>query len=1041
MVSIADLRQRAEMRHCYLLLIEGVPFAFTDEPAIAEGTSWWTTDDRRLILGLTVPASLKISLDLESGLIEEDQATFQLIDHDGTIPAFFGGLQKTLAELGPRLRPLEDPATGLFDGGGGALDHEGAFIGTEALGPEGERNYYSATPWIDMPGQDHPGHELPRPVHTTHDAGPYLVEGRRVALYRLVWDPDAQGWPPFGTQTGQALSGGWSPQLWWGVLRQSGRVEGRTWTINCVGPGSWLRRALNSRTTSRWYPVTVDLELADEERAVTITFGKSEHNALSYTYGTDFDSYTIPDGTPTDVADYLAAAIAVVAHVSGDAGMWDDDVPVAGALGVITFGIEGCTISTLASCGYAATMSLRLHRKVWKALGYDPDFHPDDLEGPQPLFYANAKNYHTGIFSTVPPGMHPLIQDASPEWDGDGVPRTFTPLYKGGVSILTGAGGVAVHLSSGEDEAIYCEGQSIRPASTDLDNNAARLWAFRGKLQLPDQAEPIDVVQVAACSWVEDTSGLVAKDAGGVTHGLTIDQWLDPRLYGFNNLPIDPDLGWASVNEGDDGVQIEASPLAHFGALYQHLDRVDHTIIRILASTGTAVWDEAAVASDCTDDGAPAYASGNLTPGDNDFGGANWPAGDFEIYDLGLQVPRSMIDATRITGAIDDLPAGALSPLAVGKVAVQGGPIQSAEMLQALLAPRGWCLSLIRGKYGLFAPHIPAESKFDATTDPEITVSDLHGDAGDPASTIPTVELRPVSPFDRLAVTYAGLPTETWIDGQSELKAQARDPGARARSGTRTRDLPCPDLPATEWWVEEPGDNPPTGWQGILRLLWERQIPSWLAQPHRLVTGLRVSRPKGQDIYPGQILKLTNPWPANSTGTYGMSGAFARVLAVTHETDTCACVVDCLVEASPPGALRWAPIVRVLDDAAAPENRYDPARRTFYLQDWGGHAPPVDIFVKPVGLDAPNERAAFWGLQFDGVDWTHTFSGLVESVSTAAKSLTHSDDGLEGTFFTRMYTVIVLAPLTDPLQVAWVAAQFPQHTSLPAPGTLKPLPI
>ena len=39
MASIADLRMRPDMEHSYLLLIEGVPFAFTDEPAIAEGAT------------------------------------------------------------------------------------------------------------------------------------------------------------------------------------------------------------------------------------------------------------------------------------------------------------------------------------------------------------------------------------------------------------------------------------------------------------------------------------------------------------------------------------------------------------------------------------------------------------------------------------------------------------------------------------------------------------------------------------------------------------------------------------------------------------------------------------------------------------------------------------------------------------------------------------------------------------------------------------------------------------------------------------------
>ena len=307
---------------------------------------------------------------------------------------------------------------------------------------------------------------------------------------------------------------------------------------------------------------------------------------------------------------------------------------------------------------------------------------------------------------------------------------------------------------------------------------------------------------------------------------------------------------------------------------------------------------------------------------------------------------------------------------------------------------------------------------------------------------VPGVELRPVNPFDRVAWTYAGNPTESWVDGQEELKYKARDPGSRARSGSRVRDVAAPDLVATEWFLNGDQNNPNNAekgllksWTGEVSKLWEKDIPKWLAQPHRLVTKLRISRPKGQDIYPGAILKLTNPWPANSTGTYGVAGAFARVQSVTHETDSCAVVVECLLEANPPGQLRWAPVARVTDEAAETSDRYDASARTFFCEDWGGVVAPVTAFVKPAYLDAVDEPAKIIVLQYDGVSWLETCSGFVESVNTVAKSITLTTDGLTGTFYERMYSLILLAPSTDGDQVDWCRALYAEHVLFDSPGT------
>ena len=318
MATIADLRMRPSMRHAYLLLIEGVPFAFTDEPALAAG--WWEEDSRVIKLGLTVPETLKISLDTKDWILFEEEAVFRLLDLDSTVPQFFGGLAKQYKGLGERLSPLDSPAPATIDNEGNVLNLESTFIGTEAIGDGGERNFYSATVvWADMPGQDHPAFDPPLPVVTSASTGPYLVEGRRVFLYRLIYDPDTASWPSYTTQVTAAVSGGWSPALWWGQLRQAGKVDGRIWSIDCVGPGSLIRRPFNSRTTTDWYPVTAAFALDDNEKHIGITFNKRYY--LDGEYFLFATSYTGYDVDPTSKATLVSSIDTAITAIKDNVGV------------------------------------------------------------------------------------------------------------------------------------------------------------------------------------------------------------------------------------------------------------------------------------------------------------------------------------------------------------------------------------------------------------------------------------------------------------------------------------------------------------------------------------------------------------------------------------------------------------------------------------------------------------------------------------------------------------------------------------------------
>lgn len=1034
MATVADLRMRPSMRHAHVLLIDGTPFAFTDEYALSTlaGMGWWTPDDRVVLNGLVVPKGLTDALEVESGQFQDDGVTFQLIDFDETtIPRFFGGLSKTFKQLGERLSPLMDPCPAvLLDSAFGELEPWGGYIGTEAIGPAGERNYYSAFFWGGLPGQDHPADGEPYPVFTDSATGPYLVEGRHVSLHRILWDPDENEWKSIEDN----LAAGVLP-LWFGTLRQAGEVDGRVWAIDCAGPGSFLRKSLNTRTSTTWYPVTADLVLSLDERRIKVQFTKIQFDNAAGELNGSNDSYLVD---PLAVFESVKGAVESVATEPGDGGYAFVDASNTGA-GSITWN-KTISITMTPFQGWAGRMYLELHGKVWRMLGFDPIALEENLEEGSPFFEAELPElpgHYRAWFSTTPAPEHPLIPTGDIEWVGEG-PRSYKATYEGGISILTGSGGQVIRIRPPDGERIYCEGQTSRPVALSTiyagDTTSSRWWAFKGKIQLEGDSEPSDTVQVARCSWVEYESGFVAPDESGITCGLVIDKWLDPRLFGFNYKPISPKLGWASRdNPGDDeSRQISCSPLAVFAQYNGSADRASTTIKRILLSTGSAFWGLGSEDSNLDADLADQVDS-YLTEGSNG-------PGDREIADLSLGLPSSLVDVSSLGAADDDLPSGSSSPLALHKVAVHG-PIQAEELLEAIMAPRGWSWSLIRGRFGVWSQHVSSEEAFVEGVDISITPDDLAGEAGDPGSCIPSVGLRPVFPFERLAVSHTGDPIEGWLDGQVDLSLKARDIGARARMGNRERSLSCPDLIETSWFVDSATllENQVPTWIGEFRSLWERTIPSWLARPHRLIQGLRVSRPKGQDLGVGSVVRLTLPWPANSFGSYGMTNVSGRVISCTIETDTCVSVVDVLAEATAPDALRWAPILRVVDEGVDDtSDRYDAGTRTFYLRDWGGVdvATQLQAVIKPDDLDAEDDTTLLTLLGFNGVRWVYVGRFFASAVNTMAKTLTveawgdgnlnDSEGFTTANFPPRMYLFFILSPLTS--SENWTYLRYARHT-------------
>ncbi len=1056
MAELADLRMRPSCRWGYVILLEGCPFGFTTHLELSEswtGTKWWDFDERKIYPGLVMPRELTTSQDSKSGQFESQSATFEITDFDGLIiPKFFGNLSKVYVSLGARLDPLQDPApASVVDGGGNNVDLADSFIGTEAIGPELQRNYYSCTPWEVLPGQDHPAFEEPLPPITSSSVGPYLVEGRRITVLRIIYDEDLGVWPGPEEQWEAAISGNWAPAFWFGKLRTAGEVrENNIWSIDCDGPHSWLEKPLATRASATWYPVTADLTLSAEEKRIAVSFAKIFNNGDDAEINGSDDSYLVDD---TDVFNSVKTAVVDISNLPGTGGFKFTDESDTGA-GQINFNLNSVGISISPSYGYAGRMRLELHFRVWQFLGYSPLEDQGNLEEGRPYFEPESAEHpgcYAAYFSTTPAPLEVLIPSGEYDWAGGTTPRVYTVTYQGSVSVLSGAGGQAVHLHpTGESDTIYCEGQTIRPRTLSFINaqvtTQARWWAFRGKLQLEGQEEPEDTVQIARCSWVEDFPGSIATDGFGLTKGLVVDEWLDPRLFHMNFKPISEKLGWASRDDSEvDGAQIMAAPLSVFGAWNRRADSAVSTLLRVLVSTGTAAWDEAA---DDEQDGDDALVGklAQLTEGSNSLG-LDYPAGDYEIADLGLAIPAGMIDAQSFLDAASDLPEGQAGPLSSGKVAVLG-PVQSQELLASLMEPRGWAWSLIRGRFGIYSPHISSELKFNESTDISITKSDLAGVAGDPASVLFSTGLRPVFPFEQLRVDYAGDPLEGFTSGQQEYQYRARDVGARARSGKVEKELHAPDLIATEWLAgDEPKktDDIPT-WTSEIRKLWEVQIPTWLARPHRLIQGLKILPHKAQDLGVGSIVRITNPWPPNSGGTYGLTNVSGRVVSITHDTASGVATIDVLAEATAPEALRWAPIVRVMD-GDDPADRFDTDTLTFYCQDYGGVDAGLVLqsFIKPADLAADDEPCRVNVLGFNGVRWMLVLTAHVESVNIQAKTLTIADltgiNSAEGfldyTFPPRMRLVIVIGADSD---VEWPDLRYALHTPLGGDPDTKKLP-
>lgn len=1029
MATVEQLAARAHREIAYLLVVEGWPWAFTDRHEIA-GTgpgSWIGTDygDRREVLeGLTVPESISYAVSLENGMLtSEDGATFTVRDFDRKIISLLD-LTNEGEEIGQTLGPKDDPAPALvLDGTGqGNVSPWGKWVNHEAIGPAGERRYFSCMP-VSLPGGDHAAvtqEGVPTLPSILRDQ-PTWHEGVRCALYAIYRDIDTGLWPSWQEQhdSGSSL-------LWFGSTSELA-AQSLTWTLECDGPSSWLRRQLGGNRSAEWQKLSAPIKLSQKPGAREDLSAYLFEYRTSTAVETGASSYynVVDDVLPQTgvAANYRAAIGARLAVVAGTAGpdtTWSAPPP-GGRNASCAFTQKQITMMVDAS-GYAALAYVCLHEKVWRCLGYDPrvqagtgasgddpliiDFVPakdvsDNLEG---FNGEQGPGYWLARLSTIPKQYFSVI-DAGPYADNAGKPRVYQAIMGEDAVTLDPKGDQEVLVGGG----VYMEGQLCRaPAEHTMLGSgeavdATGFIAVRGSMRTSVDGEIQKIAAVAKVGWVDHTDfgghGIPLIDLG--LNNLWIERYIDARLFGIAHTM---DRQWSSFDAKWVPVNFLGSSL-HVG------DRVDLMLLRTMLSTGTCSW----VGYD--NQGAVRTLGVNAHPdADADRGS------DAEIADLGLAIPWSLIDAKSFTNAANQLPQGGKnSPLNHGKFAFIGG-FDSQDFIWRVLEQRGWGMGFVGARFRLFSrPQLLDLEDVELTIGPgDLATDDIHF--------VEQAVLRATLPRDEFVMMY-GKPLVDGTGAAEEMGARVRSAHVHART-RRTNNVETFDnglgLVPVDLWPEGDGDPPPPAdWRKAWAELAGGLLGEWYAAPW-IVVEVPVLWNKARLLGPGSVVSFSSLYAPNRAGGYGLTDQIGRVVSVSIDLERLTAQVRVMLQPGDPKALRrFAPMAWVVDDVATVEERHDAAtQRIFCYQDaldHGEDAHDVAWFAEP-SWSTVGGQARVDGWQFDGRTWSNTFSFSVASVDTVNDSITYTN--FTGKFWEARETILVLAKYDDQDVGSWPRSLF-----------------
>ena len=1017
-LTLAEIVARSYREVGYVLFIEGWPYAITNRSELAgTGIGSWIFGapggDRTVIEGLTVPENLSYATSLEDGMLSsEDGASFKIEDFDGKMIALVAEDDGDL--VGETIGPKADPAPALLLDGVTAV--WGRWLNHEAIGPAGERRYYPCLP-VTLPGYDHAAvtsDAQTLATSTLRDA-PTWHEGLRCALYLIYMDPTSTYIPNWQTHHTSGYS-----LVWYGSTREL-TCEGTTWTLDCDGPTSWLRKQLGNTRPPTWLPVSTVLRMSPEPgkredlAAYFFTYRDSgvayERGASSY-YGA---SDALTDGTAAELRATIQARLNTVAATAGPDTTWSTARTAS-----CTFGAGTITMQ-VGDFGYAAYAHVCLHENVWRLLGWDPrlqagvdpkgdtlivDFVRAEELGYDLSGFADVPgpNYFVARLSTVPKQYPSLIQSQSSA-DSDGKPRVYDAIMGEDLSTLYPEADqeINVGLSLGLP---YLEGQTCRPPAEHTITNGGgsvdttAFVAFRGSYRTSVEDEPRTMVQIAKVGYVDDTSGGghgPTPDSDSVLK-LHLERYIDARYFGIDRKFSGP---WSSFD-------MEFVPINFMGYNMDYGDRADLLLLRTMLSTGTASW------TGYEGQGA------TFTAGDNDHPDADAPQGtDVEIADLGLAIPYTLIDADSFVAAAQRLPdGGKQSPLNRCKFAYIG-PFDSQDMIWRIVEQRGWGMGLVKGQYRLFdRTDILDAADIEVT----ITVDDIVGDQ----TFVETADLRPVLPRDGWSIEY-GKPLVDDAGSELDLRAtsSAADPLARARRTNNREEIDGAGLIPTRLWA---GDPAPESWISAWQVLTSRDLAAFYASPW-VAIDLPVQWGKAREIGVGPVVRVTSYYAPNRDGSYGISGRLGRVIGWSLRTAELVVDLRILVQAGDPGEKprRFAPVAQVLEDVTTVEARHDAATRTFYCYaDAFGHGESqsdVTWFGEP-DWSGTGTSAMVYGYQHNGREWAKTFEFVVESVNAANNTITWAAGSWSGTWWEARPTTLMLAPYDDQPGSSWTKSVY-----------------
>lgn len=990
--TVEQLRVLAcDVRQAYVLLVDGVSLAFTSDAsgellgsggstfiARAETDAFEPTGSRTMVAGLIVPDTLSFGGDLSSIGLDRTTARFS-IPLAGAEDIFLLGGEDPDEMLG-HLPPTTDPAPASVVG----VTVRDRYVGLEFIDADGERRMFPAIMGESLPGFDHHGDTDGATVPAAVSERPLVHEGRMVALYRVYRDPSALS--SSGSLAWPSLSN--YEAVWVGKMRDAGKLSaGGRISIECTGCESLLERTM---ATGGGEPFGIRPEFSTQtgvDDQVAVSFSTSETIAPDLT-ATARTRCQGRDWTTLAGSDRFEVSAALQVIISG---------AVDGSTADYETGLDTFEDTTGGDAGLSGEslyvqrdqhqvgedytylkMTVAMHRRRWLSLGFDPaqqdwpsgvpvenqsnvyfkeldsgdEFIPET--GDSAMGVTPGTGYYSALFTSMSVGGTKSAEESRDTWDNAGAPRLYDPLFPGADTphIINITPGQIVRM----DDDVALLPQTHIPLSGSIggtDCDGAGFFLIKGNIRRAEGStdeetlvvsDEHEQLVVARCSWVIRDGLFATADAG--TPQVFVEQYYDPRTFGHASRPLDRD--WAA----QDLVCRQIFSWA-IGTAAGHIEQAGQTLSALLRSTGTSTGP----------DGAGIVQQGTNSGDTTGF------YGDIFSAEMGLGIPSSLLPSRDdIESAMDTLPSG--HGAGIGRCRpVWEGTFGSAEVIRALLEPRGLRVGFDGRAFNLY--RLEDASPEDATVN--ILESDLYGPVGDPTSVVPEQDARALPPIDAWEFSY----------GERTHRVDARDHASSTRRGGNVPAVNARGLIAPELYLDNPSDAPVgVHWKNDARVMFGQHAAAFAARRHGMVT-VQVSRPKGQDLYPGTLVTLSNPWVYGADGTRGVSGVVGRVIRATHHTRSAHVTASIIVfegQHRPPPM--FAPMLRIQSVASSTSLTIATA------SDFGEHIGTTSGWVQPPWSTSGSGNAilSLWRALPSGA-WSLVGNAEVASVSPVAVTL------------------------------------------------------